>query len=89
MTLVICGVIPGSPVSQSLDSVGLLGAEYVELFDTFNDGMEWTENEYLRAWYRSQKTEVSAIGASALRRSLLLALHVYSLTLTFHHSCAK
>ncbi|KAH6901521.1 vacuole protein [Coprinopsis sp. MPI-PUGE-AT-0042] len=66
VTLVICGVVADSPVSKSLDSVGLLGAEYVELFRTFNDGMEWTENEYLRAWYRSQKMEVSGIGATAM-----------------------
>ena len=63
----------GSPVSKSLDSVGLLGAEYVELFGTFNDGMEWTENEYLRAWYRSQKMEVSSVGATALRMALFVS----------------
>jgi sulfate permease, SulP family len=61
-------------VSKSLDSVGLLGAEYVELFKTFNDGMEWTENEYLRAWYRSQKMEVSTVGATAMRMSFLFSL---------------
>jgi len=33
----------------------------VELFVTFSDAMEWTENAYLRAWFRSQKAEVSAV----------------------------
>ncbi|KAJ6491582.1 sulfate transporter family-domain-containing protein [Mycena vulgaris] len=43
-----------------LESVDVLFADGVELFSTFNDAMEWTENAYLRAWFRSQKSETSA-----------------------------
>lgn len=59
ITLVMCGFEVDSPVGKALDSVGLLAAERVELFSTFNDAMEWTENVYLRTWYRQQKHEVA------------------------------
>ncbi|KAJ7207976.1 sulfate transporter family-domain-containing protein [Mycena pura] len=57
VTLVFCGFAAESPVGKALASVDLLSADGVELFETFNDVMEWTENEYLRAWFRSQKAE--------------------------------
>ncbi|KAJ7641494.1 sulfate transporter family-domain-containing protein [Roridomyces roridus] len=60
ITLVFCGFQPDSPVAKALESVDVLGAESVELFSTFNDAMEWTENAYLQAWFRSQKAETSA-----------------------------
>ncbi|KAJ7629529.1 sulfate transporter family-domain-containing protein [Mycena polygramma] len=59
VTLVFCGFTAESTVGKALQSVDVLGADGVELFSTFNDAMEWTENAYLRAWFRSQKTETS------------------------------
>ncbi|KAJ6632540.1 sulfate transporter family-domain-containing protein [Mycena sp. CBHHK59/15] len=60
VTLVFCGFSAESSVGKALQSVDVLGADGVELFSTFNDAMEWTENAYLRAWFRSQKSETSA-----------------------------
>ncbi|KAJ6558135.1 sulfate transporter family-domain-containing protein [Mycena capillaripes] len=59
VTLVFCGFSAESAVGKALESVDVLGADGVELFSTFNDAMEWTENAYLRAWFRSQKSETS------------------------------
>jgi len=59
VTLVFCGFSAESQVGRALDSVQVLDAEGVELFLTFNDAMEWTENAYLRAWFMSQKQETS------------------------------
>ncbi|KIY67017.1 hypothetical protein CYLTODRAFT_454835 [Cylindrobasidium torrendii FP15055 ss-10] len=70
ITMVICGVKVGEgPVGVALkgffeESEGHGGepteaasaAARVEVFDTFGDAMEWTENAYLRVWFRSQKT---------------------------------
>jgi SulP family sulfate permease len=61
VTLVFCGFSASSSVGQALQSVGVLGADRVELFSTFNDVMEWTENAYLRAWFRSQKAEMTPV----------------------------
>ncbi|KAF9072486.1 sulfate transporter family-domain-containing protein [Rhodocollybia butyracea] len=55
VSLVFCGFEADSVVGQALDSVGVLNSEGVELFSTFNDAMEWTENAYLKAYFRSQK----------------------------------
>ncbi|KAK7036773.1 hypothetical protein VNI00_011439 [Paramarasmius palmivorus] len=55
IALVFCGFEADSAVGKALQSVDVLGAEGVELFSTFNDAMEWTENCYLRAWFRAQK----------------------------------
>ncbi|KAM6499690.1 Sulfate transporter family domain containing protein [Amanita muscaria] len=55
ISLVFCGIEAESPVGKALRSVDLLKAQGVELFSTLNDAMEWTENEYLRTWYNSQK----------------------------------
>ncbi|KAK7028327.1 sulfate transporter family protein [Favolaschia claudopus] len=60
VTLVFCGFSADSAVGRALQSVEVLGAEGVELFASLNDAMEWTENAYLRAWFRSQKSEVTA-----------------------------
>ncbi|RDB21774.1 Uncharacterized protein C24H6.11c [Hypsizygus marmoreus] len=60
VTLVFCGFTPESAVGQALQSVQVLGSDHVELFSTFNDAMEWTENVYLRAWFMAQKHEVAA-----------------------------
>ncbi|KAF9524794.1 sulfate transporter family-domain-containing protein [Crepidotus variabilis] len=59
VTLVFCGFAVESPVGKALQSVEVLGASGVELFSTFSDAMEWTENAYLRAWLKSQKLEIS------------------------------
>uniref|UniRef100_A0A0W0FIS6 Putative vacuole protein n=1 Tax=Moniliophthora roreri TaxID=221103 RepID=A0A0W0FIS6_MONRR len=55
VTMVFCGFEADSTIGKALQSVDVLGAEGVELFSDFNDAMEWTENCYLRAWFRSQK----------------------------------
>ncbi|KAF9483648.1 sulfate anion transporter [Pholiota conissans] len=60
VTLVFCGFSADSAVGRALRSVEVLGARGVELFGTFSDAMEWTENAYLRAWFQSQKIEVSS-----------------------------
>ncbi|KAF7293231.1 Sulfate transporter family protein [Mycena chlorophos] len=59
VTLVFCGFGTDGSVGRALASVDLLASDDVELFETFGDAMEWTENAYLRAWFRSQKTETS------------------------------
>ncbi|KAH9933958.1 sulfate transporter family-domain-containing protein [Epithele typhae] len=56
VVLVLCGVTDGE-VGRALANVGLLDAPGVELFTTFSDAVEWTENVYLRAWFEAQKTE--------------------------------
>ncbi|KZP23932.1 hypothetical protein FIBSPDRAFT_736539 [Athelia psychrophila] len=57
---VFCGFTVDSAVGRALQSVGLLEQESVELFLTYNDAMEWTENAYLRAWFKNQKAETSS-----------------------------
>ncbi|KAI0660283.1 sulfate transporter family-domain-containing protein [Cubamyces menziesii] len=57
VVLVLCGFSVDSPVGRALGNVGLLEMDGVELFETFSDAVEWTENTYLRAWFRAQKTE--------------------------------
>ncbi|KAF5319323.1 hypothetical protein D9619_008654 [Psilocybe cf. subviscida] len=57
VTLVLCGFTVDSLVGKALGSVDVLGSKGVELFETFSDAMEWTENAYLRAWFASQKAE--------------------------------
>ncbi|KAL6303578.1 sulfate transporter family-domain-containing protein [Sparassis latifolia] len=58
VVLVFCGFSVESPVGIALQNVGLLEMDGVELFSTFNDALEWTENVYLRAWFASQKADV-------------------------------
>ncbi|KAF8551076.1 hypothetical protein OG21DRAFT_1418614 [Imleria badia] len=60
VVLVFCGV-SRAEVSKALRSVGVLEQPYVELFETLNDAMEWTENAYLRAWFRAQKKETAPV----------------------------
>ncbi|KAJ3968036.1 sulfate transporter family-domain-containing protein [Lentinula raphanica] len=59
VTLVFCGFTVDSPVGKALNSVGVTDSEGVELFSTLNDAMEWTENVYLKAYFRSQKMEMN------------------------------
>ncbi|KAG6372058.1 hypothetical protein JVT61DRAFT_8766 [Boletus reticuloceps] len=60
VVLVFCG-FSRPEVGKALASVGVLEQPYVELFETLNDAMEWTENAYLRAWFRAQKKETTPI----------------------------
>jgi len=55
--LVLCGFKVDSPVGRSLASVELLRKNNVELFETLSDGLEWTENAYIRAYFMSLKSE--------------------------------
>ncbi|KAI0764173.1 sulfate transporter family-domain-containing protein [Trametes elegans] len=57
VVLVLCGFTVDSSVGRALNNVGLLDMDGVELFETFSDAVEWTENIYLRAWFRAQKAE--------------------------------
>lgn len=59
--LVLCGFTLESPVGKALASVGLLDMDGVEVFLTFNDALEWTENSYLRAWFSAQKIETDVM----------------------------
>ncbi|EGO18456.1 hypothetical protein SERLADRAFT_454315 [Serpula lacrymans var. lacrymans S7.9] len=61
VVLVFCGIHIDSPIMKALQSVGVLGEDYVEVFELFNDAMEWTENAYLRVWFRSQKMETTPV----------------------------
>ncbi|KAH0835582.1 sulfate transporter family-domain-containing protein [Lanmaoa asiatica] len=70
VVLVFCGV-SREEVGQALGSVGVLEQPYVELFETLNDAMEWTENAYLRAWFRAQKKETTPVGKSPVQRVCL------------------
>ncbi|KAI0247014.1 sulfate transporter family-domain-containing protein [Lactifluus subvellereus] len=60
VALVICGA-GDEKVLRALDSVGLVELPDVELFMTFNDAMEWTENVYLRAWFDSSSQEAKPV----------------------------
>jgi len=73
VTLVFCGFFVESPVGRALGSVGLLDLDCVELFTTFADALEWTENAYLRAWFASQKVETHAVALPG-RQDHVLAL---------------
>lgn len=66
VVLVFCGASTTSLVGKALASSGILEEPQVELCETLNDAMEWTENAYLRAWFRVQKTKSTPIGRQAL-----------------------
>src|SRR5882762_2017093 len=40
VVLVFCGFIADSAIGKALQSVGVLGEDFVELFETFNDALE-------------------------------------------------
>ncbi|EWC44016.1 hypothetical protein DRE_01368 [Drechslerella stenobrocha 248] len=50
--LVLSGIAPNGDVDIGLQGVGIWGDEgNVRLFPDLNDGLEWCENEFLRAYY--------------------------------------
>ncbi|KAG1743790.1 sulfate transporter family-domain-containing protein [Suillus lakei] len=61
VVLVFCGVTADSHCGKALSSVGILQEPSVEVFETLNGAMEWTENAYLRAWFRAQKSWTTPI----------------------------
>ncbi|KAG1897802.1 sulfate transporter family-domain-containing protein [Suillus fuscotomentosus] len=61
VVLVFCGVTTDSLCGKALSCVGILQEPSVEVFETLNDAMEWTENAYLRAWFRAQKSWTTPI----------------------------
>ncbi|KAH9165177.1 sulfate transporter family-domain-containing protein [Lactarius sanguifluus] len=71
--LVICGAGDGKVLS-ALDSVGLFELPDVELFTTFNDAMEWTENVYLRAWFDANSAETKPISLPGRQDSVCMDL---------------
>ncbi|EMD35753.1 hypothetical protein CERSUDRAFT_52921 [Gelatoporia subvermispora B] len=72
VVLVFCGIEEESPIGHALQNVGLLGMDSVEVFSTFNDALEWTENVYLRAWFFSQKPEASEVVLPGRQDSMLV-----------------
>ncbi|KAI0029574.1 sulfate transporter family-domain-containing protein, partial [Vararia minispora EC-137] len=56
IVLVFCGMGAGD-VRRALESVGLFELEDVELCESLNDAMEWTENVYLKSWFSRTKAE--------------------------------
>ena len=48
VVLVFCGFHTESAVGKALQSVGVLGEDFVELFATFNDAMECKYQFFLR-----------------------------------------
>ncbi|KAI9457395.1 sulfate transporter family-domain-containing protein [Russula earlei] len=73
VVLVICGTGDGK-VLKALTSVGLLDLPDVELFVTFNDAMEWTENVYLRAWFDSNGMETKPVALPGRQDSVRMDL---------------
>ncbi|KAG1744926.1 sulfate transporter family-domain-containing protein [Suillus paluster] len=71
VVLVFCGVTPDSTCGKALSSVGVLQESFVEVFETLNDAMEWTENAYLRAWFRAQKSWTTPISLPGRRDTKL------------------
>ncbi|KAG8710398.1 hypothetical protein FRC08_017217, partial [Ceratobasidium sp. 394] len=53
VTLIVCGVHADSTVGKALQMVDVWAdrGTGVEVFETLNEAMEWTENAYLRAWF--------------------------------------
>ncbi|KAI0077979.1 hypothetical protein K474DRAFT_1594928 [Panus rudis PR-1116 ss-1] len=73
VTLVLCGFTIDSPVGRALASVELLDMDGVEVFSTYADALEWTENAYLRAWFSSQKRETNAVALPGREADVPLA----------------
>ncbi|KAI9447202.1 sulfate transporter family-domain-containing protein [Lactarius psammicola] len=66
VVLVICGAGDGKVLCR----IG----QHVELFTTYNDAMEWTENVYLRAWFDSNGAETKPIALPGRQDSVCMDL---------------
>ncbi|KAI0065142.1 hypothetical protein BV25DRAFT_1799226 [Artomyces pyxidatus] len=75
IVLVFCGIVAESSVKRALESVDLFLLPGVELFETMNDAMEWTENVYLRAWFLSRKAETKPVVLPGRQDGVNLDLH--------------
>jgi sulfate permease, SulP family len=58
--LCFAGASRGGPVGKAIESVGLLEMPGVEMFESVNEAMEWTENAYLRSWEGVMRKEGTA-----------------------------
>ncbi|KAJ8516740.1 hypothetical protein ONZ45_g5982 [Pleurotus djamor] len=76
--LVFSGFDEKDEVGKALQTVEVLGADGVELFETLNDALEWTENAYLRAWFRAHKTELAIHALPGRREADVLNPHSQS-----------
>ncbi|KAI0051282.1 hypothetical protein FA95DRAFT_1485722 [Auriscalpium vulgare] len=74
--LVFCGISSeGAAIKRALENVDLFALPGVELFQTMNDAMEWTENAYLHAWFTSSKAETKPITLPGRQDSIFLDIH--------------
>ncbi|KAG6333879.1 hypothetical protein ID866_5208 [Astraeus odoratus] len=71
VVLVFCGVSAESAVGKALACCGILEEPQVELCETLHDALEWTENAYLRAWFRVQKTGGTPVALPGRQRLAL------------------
>ncbi|QRV95907.1 sulfate anion transporter [Ceratobasidium sp. AG-Ba] len=74
VTLIVCGVSADSAVGKALQQVDVWAdrGTGVEVFETLNEAMEWTENAYLRAWFaansaRKEEPESETVARPAPR----------------------
>ncbi|QRW10246.1 sulfate anion transporter [Ceratobasidium sp. AG-Ba] len=74
VTLIVCGVSADSAVGKALQQVDVWAdrGTGVEVFETLNEAMEWTENVYLRAWFaansaRKEEPESETVARPAPR----------------------
>ncbi|KAI6096494.1 sulfate transporter family-domain-containing protein [Pisolithus sp. B1] len=66
--LVFCGVESESGVGKALANSRILEEKGVEIFESLNDALKWTENEYLATWFRLQRTESIPVALHGRRR---------------------
>ncbi|KAI5999213.1 sulfate transporter family-domain-containing protein [Pisolithus albus] len=68
--LVFCGVESESAVGKALANSRIFEEKGVEFFESLNDALEWTENEYLGTWFRLQRTESMPVAFHERRREV-------------------
>lgn len=68
VVLVFCGLTPNSDVGIALRSVDLWtdSSVRVEVFQSLNEALEWTENEYLRGMYSSNSAAAKSFSHASL-----------------------
>lgn len=71
VVLVFCGLTPDSDVGIALRSVDLWtdSSVRVEVFQSLNEALEWTENEYLRGMYSSNLAAAKSFSHASLAPS--------------------